>query len=48
MSQRILCDVCEEAITGKPKITSTEKDGRKLDFCSAACFIDYANNGGGE
>lgn len=47
MSQRIVCDFCEEAIQGKPKITSTENDsGKKLDFCSTTCFIDHVNDGG--
>ncbi|WNT44939.1 hypothetical protein SEA_ABBYDAISY_44 [Arthrobacter phage AbbyDaisy] len=43
MSARTVCDFCEETIKGKPKITSTENDGRKLDFCSTTCFIDHVN-----
>lgn len=46
MSQCTVCDFCHEVIPGKPKITSTEKDGQKLDFCSTTCFIDHVNNGG--
>lgn len=41
MSTRTVCDFCEEDINGKPKITSTEKGGRKLDFCTTTCFIDF-------
>jgi ribosomal protein L24E len=44
MSKRIICDFCEETINGQPKITSTEKDGRKLDFCSTTCFIDFTRD----
>ncbi|AOY72065.1 hypothetical protein ARZXY2_2535 [Arthrobacter sp. ZXY-2] len=46
MSQKTVCDFCDEAINGKPKITSTEHDGTKLDFCTTTCFIDYTNGKG--
>ncbi|GGH93871.1 hypothetical protein ACFFGR_09380 [Arthrobacter liuii] len=45
MSTKLVCDFCDEAISGDIKITSTENDGTKLDFCSSTCFIDYAKGG---
>jgi len=45
MSAKIVCDFCGEDIQGTPLITSTEKDGQKLDFCSTPCFIDHCKNG---
>lgn len=46
MSQRTVCDFCEEAINGKPKITSTENDGTKLDFCTTKCFVSHTIGSG--
>ncbi|WP_162242792.1 hypothetical protein [Arthrobacter sp. Leaf141] len=43
MSKKLVCDFCEKAIEGTPKIMSTENDGAKLDFCTTTCFIDYTN-----
>lgn len=46
MSKRTVCDFCGEPIKGQPKITSTENDGKKLDFCTTTCFIDFTHNSG--
>lgn len=46
MSTRVVCDFCYEAINGKPKVTSTEKDGQKLDFCTTTCFMDFTRETG--
>lgn len=46
MSIRTVCDFCEEAINGTPKVSSTEADGQKLDFCTTTCFMNFTRGTG--